>query len=63
LLLHLCGPEARPNSQLNSAAQSKDQAAILFKLAAKMVRLIADLLQPGRVVSSGTRSRNCSARS
>lgn len=39
LLLHLCGPEARPNSQLNSAAQSRDQAAILFSLAAKMVRL------------------------
>lgn len=43
LLLHLCGPEARPNSQLNSAAQSRDQAAILFNLAAKMVRLGADL--------------------
>jgi phage terminase large subunit-like protein len=39
LLLHTCGPEARANSQLNSAAQSKDQAAILFKLAAKVVRL------------------------
>jgi phage terminase large subunit-like protein len=39
LLLHLCGPEARPNSQLNSAAQSRDQAGILFSLAAKMVRL------------------------
>ena len=39
LLLHLCGPEARANSQLNSAAQSRDQAAILFALAAKMVRL------------------------
>lgn len=39
LLLHTCGPEARANSQLNSAAQSKDQAAILFKLAAKIVRL------------------------
>lgn len=39
LLLHLCGPEARPNSQLNSAAQSRDQAAILFSLAAKIVRL------------------------
>ena len=36
LLLHTCGPEARPNSQLNSAAQSKEQAAILFKLAAKI---------------------------
>jgi phage terminase large subunit-like protein len=30
LLLHTCGPEARPNSQLNSAAQSKDQAARWF---------------------------------
>lgn len=39
LLLHTCGPEAVPNSQLNSAAQSKEQAAILFKLAAKIVRL------------------------
>jgi phage terminase large subunit-like protein len=43
LLLHTCGPEARPNSQLNSAAQSKDQAAILFKLAAKIVRLSPSL--------------------
>jgi len=43
LLLHTCGPEARPNSQLNSAAQSKEQAAILFKLAAKIVRLSPDL--------------------
>ena len=38
LLLHLCGPEARANSQLYSAAQSRDQAAILFELAAKIVR-------------------------
>lgn len=39
MLLHLCGPEARPNSQLFSAAQSRDQAAILFALAAKIVRM------------------------
>jgi phage terminase large subunit-like protein len=39
LLLHLCGPEARPNSQLFSAAQSREQAAVLFNLAAKCVRL------------------------
>lgn len=43
LLLHLCGPEALPNSQLYSAAQSKEQAAVLFELAAKMVRLSIDL--------------------
>lgn len=43
LLLHLCGLEARPNSQLFSAAQSRDQAAILFALAAKVVRMSPDL--------------------
>lgn len=45
LLLHLCGPEARANSQLYSAAQSRDQAALLFSLAAKIVRLSPDLRQ------------------
>lgn len=43
LLLHLCGPEARPNSQLYSAAQSRDQAAILFSYASKVVRMSPDL--------------------
>lgn len=43
LLLHLCGPEARANSQLYSAAQSREQAAILFSLAAKVVRMSPDL--------------------
>jgi phage terminase large subunit-like protein len=39
----LCGPEAKPNSQLYSAAQSREQAAILFNLAAKCVRMSPDL--------------------
>lgn len=39
MLLHLVGPEAAPNSQLYSAARSRDQAAVLFGLAAKMVRM------------------------
>ena len=45
LLAHLCGPPARnrPNSQLFSAA--RDQAAIIFSLAAKMVRMNRDLAQ------------------
>lgn len=43
LLLHLCGPEAIPNSQLPSTAQSREQAAVLFNLAAKMVRMSPDL--------------------
>jgi phage terminase large subunit-like protein len=42
-LLHLCGPEAKANSQLFSAAQSRDQAGILFSLAAKVVRLSPEL--------------------
>lgn len=39
LLAHLVGPEARQNGQIYSAAQSRDQAAIVFALAAKMVRM------------------------
>jgi phage terminase large subunit-like protein len=39
LLAHLCGPVHRRNSHLFSAAQSRDQASILFGLAAKMVRM------------------------
>ena len=42
-LLHIAGPEAKPNSQLYSAAKSRDQAAILFSLAAKIVRLSPEL--------------------
>jgi phage terminase large subunit-like protein len=47
LLAHLCGPPARnkPNSQLYSAAQSRDQAGIIFSLAAKMVRMNPALSQ------------------
>jgi phage terminase large subunit-like protein len=52
LLLHLVGPEAKRNSQLVSAAQSKDQAAILFSLAAKIVRMSEEL--PGYVTVRDT---------
>lgn len=45
LLLHLCGPEAKPNSQLFSAAQSREQASILFAHAAKIIRMNPDLSQ------------------
>lgn len=43
LLLHLVGREARRNSQLYSSAQSQKQAALIFKLAAKMIRMNPDL--------------------
>jgi phage terminase large subunit-like protein len=39
LLVHLVGPAAIPNSQLYSAAQSRDQAGLLFALAAKIIRM------------------------
>lgn len=45
LLLHLVGPEAKANSQLFSAAQSREQAGILFRLASLMVRMSPDLSQ------------------
>jgi phage terminase large subunit-like protein len=43
LLLHTAGPEAVRNGQLVSTAQSRDQAAVLFQLAAKIVRMSPDL--------------------
>lgn len=58
LLLHLCGPEARANSQLYSAAQSRDQAAILFSLAAKMIRL-SPSLSPYVVVRDTAKQLYC----
>ncbi len=43
VLLHLVGPEALPNTQLPSTALAKEQAAILFALAAKIVRMSPSL--------------------
>lgn len=45
LLVHVVGPKAKPNSQLFSAAQSREQASILFALAAKIVRMSPTLSQ------------------
>lgn len=39
ILLHLVGPEARPNGELYSAARSKQQASIVYKFAADMVTM------------------------
>jgi len=52
LLLHLVGPEAKPNSQLPSIAQSREQAAILYALAAKMVIMSPDLSAYVRLIES-----------
>jgi phage terminase large subunit-like protein len=43
LLAAVAGPAFRPNAQVYSSAQSRDQAAIIFGYAAKMVRMDEDL--------------------
>jgi len=55
VLAHIVGPEARRNAQIVSGARSRDQAALVFNLAWKMVTLNADLAKLVRVVPSGKR--------
>lgn len=55
LLAHLVGPEAKQNSQIVSGAMSRDQAALVFNLAAKMVQLSPKLSGIVRVIPSGKR--------
>ncbi len=55
LLAHLVGPEARLNAQIVSGAMSRDQAALVFNLAAKMVQLSPRLQKIVRIVPSGKR--------
>lgn len=52
-LAHIVGPEAVQNSQIISGARSRDQAALVFKLAQKMVQLNPDLAKICRIVPSG----------
>jgi phage terminase large subunit-like protein len=54
-LAHIVGPEARLNAQIVSGAQSRDQAALVFNLAWKMVQLSPELSKIVRVVPSGKR--------
>ena len=55
VLAHIVGPEARQNAQIVSGARSRDQAALVFNLAWKMVQLSPDLSKLVRVVPSGKR--------
>ena len=52
LLAHIVGPEARQNSQIISGARSRDQAALVFKLAEKIVRLSPRLSRVIKIVPS-----------
>ena len=51
-MAHIVGPEARQNSQIISGARSRDQAALVYKLAEKMIRLSPELTKLARVVPS-----------
>ena len=55
LLAHLCGPEAVQNSQIISGAQSKEQAAVVFELARKMIEMSPILSSLVKVQPSGKR--------
>jgi phage terminase large subunit-like protein len=70
LLNHLCGPSHVINSQLYSTAQSREQAGVIFSLAAKIVRLspefraiitVRDTAKELLFVEHGTKYRALSA--
>jgi phage terminase large subunit-like protein len=51
-LVHLIGPEAILNGEIYSAANDRDQAAQVFKVAAQMVRADPELLDKLKIVDS-----------
>lgn len=55
LLAHMCGPEAVQNSQIVSGAQSKEQAAVVFELARKIVEMSPTLSTLVKILPSGKR--------
>lgn len=55
LLCHLVGPEAKQNASSCSGAMSRDQAALVFNLASKMVQLSPKLSAIVRIIPSGKR--------
>ena len=55
LLAHVCGPEAIQGSQIVSGARSKDQAAVVFELASKIVQASPVLSKLVRIQPSGKR--------
>lgn len=55
LLAHIVGPEAKLNTQIVSGAMSRDQAALVFNLACKMIQLSPELQPLVRIVPSSKR--------
>jgi phage terminase large subunit-like protein len=58
LLTHLVGPRRQSNSQLFSTAQSRDQAGIIFNLAAKIVRM-SPILSRSIEIMEGSKQLIC----
>jgi len=52
LLAHIVGPEARLNTQIISGAMSRDQAALVFNLACKMIQLSPEIQPLVRIIPS-----------
>jgi len=51
-LVHLIGPESINNGEIYSAANDRDQASIVFRIAAQMVRADPELLAMLKVIDS-----------
>ncbi|MEH6477103.1 MAG: terminase large subunit, partial [Sneathiella sp.] len=58
VLVHLVGPEAETNGEIYSAANDREQAAIVFKFAAQLVRADPELMNLLNVVDS-TKTISC----
>ncbi len=54
-LAHICGPEAVLNTQIVSGALSREQAAVVFNLACKMIQLSPEMVKITRIVPSSKR--------
>jgi phage terminase large subunit-like protein len=59
-LVHLVGPERTLNGEIYSAANDREQAAIVFRYAAQLVRAEQELLQYVKIIDS-TRTMVCMA--
>lgn len=55
LLSYLVGPEAKQNTQIVSGAMSREQAALVFNLASKMVSMSPELAPLVKVIPSSKR--------
>lgn len=60
LLAHLCGPLARPGSQLVSAAQSREQAGLIYRAASRMA-MLSPTIRPHVVTVDSAKRITCKA--